>query len=131
MPDSQPSGARINGNVYRIDWAADRGSVTTTSKISLSYVLLRATTSKQPGPTMYHRTSPASSWKAVHTVRVGRDIYQGTLEGAGDYALAFALVGGSSGSGSGSLIGIIAGVVGFLIVVLVVVRLRRRGAPST
>lgn len=128
-PDTQPSGARIDGNVYRVAWTADRGPVTTTSRISVAYVLLRATTGKQPGPKMYHRASPDSPWSSISTTRVGRDIYQSPLAGAGDYALAFSLNGGS-GSGSGSILAIVAGVVGFLIVVLVVVRFRRRGAPA-
>ena len=86
-PDSQPAGARTNGNVYRVTFSADAGSVTPARNLGLAYVVLRATSGRQPGPTMYYRAT--TSWRALHTSRVGNDIYQSAVPGPGDYVLAF------------------------------------------
>jgi hypothetical protein len=128
-PDSQPSGVTFDGNVYAVSITADRGSVTTTDRLSQAYMLMRATTGQQPGPTMYYRAAPTDDWQALHTVRVGTDIYQSPVRGSGDYALAFANE-GAGGSNATSLLIVL--VVALLIVfgVLMGIRLRRSGASA-
>jgi hypothetical protein len=124
-PEAQPSGATIDGNVYRVTWTADAGTVTPTSRMRVAYVLMRATSGKQPGPTMFHRVSPGAPWIAVQTSRVGNDIYQSPLPGAGDYALAFSTDGGGSSGSTGAVVGVLVGALVVLVVVIVLVRIRR------
>jgi hypothetical protein len=124
-PAGQPSGATIDGNVARLTFAADKGSVTTGKNISFAYVVLRATSGRQPGPTMYYRTT--GSWRALHTSRVGNDIYQSGIPGPGEYALAFAADAKSS-SGSHTLVIVLVAVIVGVVVLLLAVRLLRRRA---
>jgi hypothetical protein len=129
-PDNEPHGATINGNVYQVTWTADRGTATPTSRIRVAYVLMRATSGKQPGPTMYHRTSASAPWTAITTARVGNDIYQSPLPSEGDYALAFSNTGGSSSGSLGVVIGVVVGALVVLAVLILLVRLRRRGSAA-
>lgn len=88
-PSDQPAGAVIDGNVYAVTLKAGPDPVTLTAKAAIATLYLRATSQRQPGPTMYYRADPGGTWAAQKTSRGGFDIYVATFAGAGQYALAF------------------------------------------
>jgi hypothetical protein len=91
-PTSQsPGGAepRIDGNVYRVTATAFPAGPVGTRPDGVGYVVMRATTGRQPGPTFVYRAKPTTSWRPVRTERIGVDIYQTRLAGLGDYALGY------------------------------------------
>jgi hypothetical protein len=122
-PTTQPAGAKIDGNVYQVSFTADAGKVTPTGPISIAYIAMRATSARQPGPTMYFRTT--GSWRALRTSRVGNDIYQSRIPAAGEFALAFANNAHES-SGTPALLIVLGIALGVVVVLLVAIRLARR-----
>lgn len=126
-PTDQPTGARIDGNVYEVAFVDPAGPVTLTSKASLASLYLRATSSRQPGPVMEHRAAPGQPWTALDTSRGGLDVYVAALVGPGDYALAFRSAGGSPTGGFPVLPVALGG--GVVVLVGIVLVLRRR-APD-
>lgn len=124
-PTDQPGGARIDGNVYEVDIVGG-GPVTLTSKAALATLYLRATTARQPGPTMEYRPAEGQPWKALRTVRAGQDVYVSSFPGPGLFALAFSTSARAKGGGTSPLPFIALGGVVLLVVVVVVVRLRAR-----
>lgn len=121
-PADQPSGARIDGNVYDVTMTG-QGPVTLTPQAALATLYLRATSARQPPPTMEHRASAGEQWKALDTARGGQDVYVSDFKGPGQYALAFAATASSSKHASRTPY-LVGGGVLLLLVVLVVVRLR-------
>ena len=129
-PTDQPAAATIDGNVYRVTLTASAGGpVTLTAAASVGLLILRATTARQPGPVVHHRSGPGQPWTALPTERGGQDIYSAHLPGAGEYALAF-LAAPAAGAGSGGgggppvLVVVLGGVLLVLAVVVLVVRRR-------
>jgi hypothetical protein len=94
-PDRSPTGATIDGNVYRVVAAGlagttEQGSLTFGSHSeSESTITMRATSARQPSPSFVFRATPTDTWQRVSAVRVGSDIYRATVTHVGDYALAF------------------------------------------
>ena len=125
-PTDQPAGARLDGNVYEVAFVAPTGPATLTAKAALATLYLRATTSRQPGPVMEHRSGPGQPWKALQTSRGGLDVYVSSLVGAGDYALAFP---SRTTSGGGFPVLPVALGAGVVVLAGVVLVLRRR-APQ-
>jgi hypothetical protein len=123
-PDRQPTGAVIDGNVYRFAITDPAGPVTLTAQGAIATLFLRATTTRQPGPVMQFRTGPGAAWKAVKTSRGGQDIYVSSFAGPGDYALAFSPE--AKGSGTPVLPYVALGAGALVVVVVVVVRLRAK-----
>jgi hypothetical protein len=120
-PADQPSGALVDGNVYLVTVTSPGSPVQRTVSTAIATVYLRATTAKQPGPTMYHRDAAGAPWKALRTSRGGLDFYASAYAGPGQYALAFADTGGGGGVPVPLLV--LGGAL-LLAVVVVVVRLR-------
>jgi len=121
-PTDHPDGAVVDGNVYVVTVTSPAGPVTRTPAAAIATVYLRATTARQPGPTMYHRDAAGEPWTALRTSRGGVDFYAAAYAGPGQYALAFAPL---EGGGGGSPMALLAlGGVVLLVVVVVVVRLR-------
>jgi hypothetical protein len=73
------------------------GPVSLTDQAALATLYLRATTSRQPGPTLQYRPSAAAPWKPMHTARGGQDVYVASFTGPGQYALAVATATGPPG----------------------------------
>ncbi len=128
-PVDQPVGAKVDGNVYTVALTSASGPVTLTEKAGISTVYLRATTAKQPGPSLYFRATSADPWKVERTSRGGQDFYVGNFPGPGQYALAFAQA-HSKGGGPPVVALVIIGVLVLLVVVVLVVRLRPPGGHS-
>jgi hypothetical protein len=135
--DAQPSGATIDGNVYRLRAAvvgAPAGAAITAKTAAQggtngSNVTLRATSARQPHPDFYYRETPSSPWHGLSTIRVGNDVYRADFVGFGDYALAWAAGGGSSrGSMTSSALLVAVPVLLLTGVVVAVRRSRRKGS---
>lgn len=122
-PSTQPAGARIDGNVYLVTLSSSGGPVTLTEKSAISTVYMRATTAKQPPPSIYHRSDADAPWKALKTSRGGQDFYVAAFPGAGSFAVAFADV-ATKGSSLPVLPIALGAVLLLLVVVVLVVRLR-------
>lgn len=120
-PTDQPVGARIDGNVYAVTMTG-QGAVSLTPQAALATLYLRATSPRQPPPTMEHRAAVGRPWQPLDTARGGQDVYVSDFRGPGQYALAFALA--SSAHHASRTPYLVGGGVLLLLVVLVVVRLR-------
>ena len=132
-PDRSPTGAIIDGNVYRVTatglaGTSVQGSLTFGSTgESESTITMRATSARQPSPSFVFRAAPSDTWQRVTAVRVGNDIYRATVAHVGDYALAYFSSGahGKSNTVTQALeIGGLALVI--LVAIIVVIRLSRR-----
>jgi hypothetical protein len=102
-PTERVSGRIVNGNVYDV-------SVTGSSPVQ-GTVTMRATSSLQPGPTMFAQV-PGRPWAALATTRTGLDVYSAPFKGPGGYALAFPLQAKKIRDDShGPLLGLVGGLV--------------------
>jgi hypothetical protein len=95
---------RFDGNVYRVTATAFPTGPVGTRPDGVGYVVMRATTGRQPGPTFVYRAKPTATWRPVRTERIGVDIYQTRLVGLGDYALAHLSSATADGTGTHSTI---------------------------
>jgi hypothetical protein len=126
----EPTDGRIVTNVYRISAGTTAGPAMLDSyghdRPSLQ---MRAPTGRQPGPVFEHRTR--TGWARVDTIRVGVDIYQGSLTSLGDWALV-QLTASPPSSGPGINWALLAGGVALLLVagLVVAVRLRRSSSET-
>jgi hypothetical protein len=127
-PNSPPTHARIDGNVYRISVASDVGDATFVAAGDLmSLIYLRAATLTPAAPVMAYRPSPTGRWSVMKTSRNGNDVFGATFRGAGDYAMLHT-TGRTPGAGRGSsplpLLGGLIG--GFLLLLAAAAVLSRR-----
>jgi hypothetical protein len=84
---TQPSDARIWGNVYRLTATSDRGPAQIQSgSNSTTAIILRAPVGPTPQPVMEY--TDGTTWRRLPITRVGNDIYSAPLVGTGDYAVA-------------------------------------------
>lgn len=120
-PTDQPPGATIDGNVYDLAVTA-AGPVTLTPQAAIATLYMRATTAKQPGPVMEHRSAATGPWKQLQTSRGGQDSYVSSFVGPGQYALAFVRT--RAGKGVSVLPYVLVGGLALLVVVVLIVRLR-------
>lgn len=125
-PTDQPSSGRIDGNVYVVTLTDPAGPVSLTDQAALATLYLRATTTRQPGPTMQYRPSAAAPWKAVQTSRGGQDVYVASFSGPGQYALAFTAAARGGGGGLPVLPIVLVALFVVLAGVVLVIRLRSR-----
>lgn len=125
-PTGQPTGATIDGNVYVVSLSDPAGRVTLTTKAALASFALRATTARQPGPVMEHRSGQDRPWTMLATSRGGQDIYVASFAGPGEYALAFPL--SARPAARSPVPFVLAGVLALLVLLVLVVRLRARRA---
>ena len=125
----QPTDGRIVTNVYRITASTPDGPATLDSHGHDQPTLqMRAPTGRQPGPVLEHRT--ATGWQRVDTLRVGVDVYQGSLITLGDWALVQLTSNATTGSSApGINWALLASGIALLLVagLIVAVRVRRSG----
>lgn len=129
-PIAAPSGGYLWSNVY--DIAATDARVSLKDGNPPATVTLRAASAQRPYPKVEYYAN--GSWTAVHTVPVGRDIYQAALPALGDYAVVGSkplVVGAKAASGTTSASGVIIFVAAVAVVLVLVVLgvLRRRRRP--
>ena len=121
-PTDQPAGARIDGNVYTVAYDSP-SPVTTTAKIAIATVYMRATSAKQPPPKVRFRPAAGQPWQTLKTSRGGTDIYVAAYTVPGQFAVAFDGT-GDSGGGPPVLLIALGGLVLLVVLVVLVVRLR-------
>ena len=117
----QPTGATIGGNVYVIAITSPGGPVTTTNKIAIASLYLRAVEGSE-GWVMEHRTAHTDPWVALETARGGTDSWVSSFKGAGEYALAKAAA--AQGKRTSVLPWVLGGAVALLVLVIVAIRIR-------
>jgi len=89
-PDGAADGGSVDGNIYRLTATPDTGKASVAKVPDQIQIIMRATTAKQPGPTMEYRPDGRQAWSRLKTSRYGTDLYAATVKGFGDYALVFA-----------------------------------------
>lgn len=131
-PDAEPTGGRIDGNVYRLTVTTAPAGGTVQLRLGTTAIggtagsagiVLRATSGRQPGPSFVYRPDAGTLWSVLATARVGNDIYRTPLAGLGDYALAWGVRPADAAqhtSGTGTLPWILVAVLVLALVVLVV-----------
>ena len=128
-PTDAPAGGVVDGNVYTVTLTSAGGPVTLTERAAIATVYLRATTAKQPPPSLYRRASPTGPWTALATSRGGTDFYVAAFPGPGQFAVVFGTSGGSTdGGGPPVLLLVLLG--GLVLLVAVVLVVRRRATPE-
>lgn len=122
-PAGEPTRAVIAGNAYLVTVSGPGGAVTTTDKIGIASLYLRALDGSE-GWVMQHRSAHADPWVAVETSRGGTDSWVSSFKGPGEYALAKA---GSGAAGGASVLPwVLGGGVALLILLVVAIRLRSK-----
>lgn len=133
-PNGAADGGAVDANVYRFTATTDAGPPSIARGSETIRVILRATTSRQPGPIAEYRALGASTWSRLATSRYGTDVYAAPARGFGDYALVFAAASTSAaapaatrrGTGRGLRGGLLlGGLVLVLAAVVVGIRVRR------
>jgi hypothetical protein len=135
-PSDQPADGRIDGNVYRLSVTNPASPVTFTSGAAIeATIYLRATSARQPGPVIEHRSGQGKKWLPLTTKRMGNEIYLAFIHEPGEYAVVFrhAPPSGAAATDTGGghqvlVVGLLGGVVLLLSVVLVVRRRSRQDA---
>lgn len=118
-----PPGTRADGNAYLV--ALDPAGAVLTPQAALATVQVRATTARQPPPTIQYRPTVDQRWQALKTARAGTEIYAARFPGPGQFQIVFPPAPEDGGSSPLPLV-----VVGLLVVVgavVLVVRLRASG----
>ena len=112
----------LESNVYLLSLRSPDGPVTLRSDAQQPGITLRAVTVKQPLPVMHYRAAAGQPWQALATRRVGRDNFNATALGAGEYVLTRLGAAEKESSGNRGLL-LLVGVV-VLVMVGVVVGVR-------
>ena len=129
-PADAPPGTSADGNVYVFAFVSPGGTVTLNPKYGGTATLyLRATSQRQPQPTMYYRADGSASWQQIPTTAGGLDIRVASFRGPGHYLLAVAPT-EKAKSGGGVPVAplVLLGVLVALVAVVLVVRLRASSA---
>jgi hypothetical protein len=121
-PTDQPAGSTIPGNVYVVTVTSPGGTVTTTDKIAIASLYLRAINSSE-GWVMQHRATHTDPWVALQSARGGTDTWVSSFKGAGEYALSRS-ASADKGSSSSVLPWLLGGGVALLVLLVVAIRLR-------
>jgi hypothetical protein len=130
QPAAPPAAAGDTwGNAYRVTLtctAGASGPAALTGAPSTvpvpAAIQLRAPDATQPGPSIYY-SADGRSWRKLPTLRVGNDIYQAALAGAGSYVLVHAPGGGLLGLDP--VVWLVIGVLLALVVTILAIRLSR------
>jgi hypothetical protein len=77
----------LESNVYSLSVRSPVGPVTLRSDAQQPGITLRAISVKEPLPVMHYRATATDPWRALPTRRVGRDNFNATAPGAGEYVL--------------------------------------------
>ena len=77
----------LESNVYALSLRSPVGPVTLRSEAQQPGITLRAISVKAPLPVMQYRAKAGDPWRALPTRRVGRDNFNATAPGVGEYVL--------------------------------------------
>jgi hypothetical protein len=121
-------------NVYELSLTSTAGPVTISPAAQPPAITMRSTSAGPPEPVFEYRSGPTQKWRELKTRRVGRDIFNGTAPGAGEYVLAqLGTATGSKPASSGhrALYGVLGVTVLLMAGVIVGVRLLARRPPES
>jgi hypothetical protein len=125
-PSDNPPGRRIDGNVYEVTLTSPAGPVTTTTKLAIASLYLRALDGSD-GWVMEYRPLHTDPWQQLETSRGGTDSHVASFKGAGEYALSKATTAKSKG-GIPLLAWLLGG--GVALLTLLILSIRLRAAPE-
>jgi hypothetical protein len=94
--NSKTSKGKVVGNIYELSAVSNGGTVSFKPKLNIGFIDLRLPQGETANATMVFRPKPDKKWQILNTSQVGRDVYEASIVGFGDYAL----VPGSASSGS-------------------------------
>ena len=121
-------------NVYELSLTSAAGPVTIASDAQPPAITMRSTTAGPPEPVFEYRPSPDEKWREIKTRRVGRDIFNASAPGAGEYLLAqlgTASSGKPRAGGHAGLFAVLGVTVLLMASVIVGVRLLTRRTPPS
>jgi hypothetical protein len=128
-----PSG-QLESNVYQLSFSSLAGPVTLDPAAQPPAITMRAAAITATEPVFEYRPDPTSPWRELKTRLVGRDIFNTTAPGAGEYALVLtdapARASGGGGGSSGALYGVLGATLVLMVVVIVGVRVMSRRAAT-
>ncbi len=120
-------------NVYELSLSSAAGPVTIARDAQPPAITMRSTTPGPPEPVFEYRPSATEKWREIKTRRVGRDIFNASAPGTGQYLLTQlgTASGGTSRSGGHTgLYAVLAVTVLLMALVIVGVRVLTRRAAS-
>jgi hypothetical protein len=133
VPPQQPVPEGIlESNVYELSLTSAAGPVTIVPEAQPPAITMRSVTTQLPEPVFHYRPTPSETWREIKTRRVGRDIFNATAPGVGEYVLVRDAAGPANKSGSGGrgpLYAVLGATVLLMVLVLVGVRVLARRAP--
>jgi hypothetical protein len=77
----------LESNAYLLSLRSPDGPVSLRSDAQQPGITLRAVSVKEPLPVMHYRAKAGEPWQALATRRVGRDNFNATAPGEGEYVL--------------------------------------------
>jgi hypothetical protein len=127
-----PAGV-VESNVYALSLTSAAGPVTVVADAQPPAITMRSVTTLSPPPVFLYRPSAAEKWRELKTRRVGRDIYNATAPGAGEYVLVrdAATRAKKSTDNRGALYAVLGVTVLLVLAVIVGVRLLSRRAAAS
>lgn len=135
VPPQPPLPGTQVSNVYALSLTSAAGPVTVLPQAQPPAITMRVWTTAPPAPVFEYRPDPAQKWQELKTRQVGRDIYNASAPGPGEYVLV--QLGSSSSpqkssSGHTGLYVVLGATVLLMAAVIVGVRvLARRGATPS
>ena len=117
----------LDSNVYALSFTSSAGPVTLVPAAQTPTITMRSVSVSPAEPVFEYRPTPTSKWQELKTRRVGRDLSNASIPGAGEYALVQSGAGKGSG-GRGPLYAVLGATVALMVLVVVGVRVvARRG----
>jgi hypothetical protein len=121
----------LESNVYALTLTVPAGDVRVRPEAQPPGITLRAVSVAEPLPVVQYRATPGDPWKALKTRRVGRDNFNATAPGQGEYVLTRVAAATPTSSGNGGLLLVVGLAVVVMVGVLVGVRMAgRRQEPG-
>ncbi|MBK5306244.1 MAG: hypothetical protein JJD92_06100 [Frankiaceae bacterium] len=121
----------LDSNVYRLSLTSAAGPVTIVTAAQPPAITMRAVTIAPTLPVIEYRATPTESWRELKTRRVGRDNFNASAPGVGEYVLVQRDVQAPTPSSSrGPLYAVIGATTVLMVLVLVGVRVLSRRAAE-
>jgi hypothetical protein len=134
VPPTAPLPAgRLDSNVYALTLSSAAGPVTLDPAAQPPAITMRSITVAPSLPVFQYRSSPSAPWKELRTRQVGRDVFNTTVPGAGEFVLmqGDATAKGSSGGGGSGLYVVLGAAVLLMGLVVAGVRVMSKRAGAT
>lgn len=112
----------LESNVYALSLRSPAGPVSLRSDAQQPGITLRAISVKPPLPVMHYRAKAGEPWRALPTRRVGRDNFNATAPGVGEFVLTRLGSAKKESNSNRGLLLLVGAVVVLMVGVVVVVR---------